>query len=52
MKKLWYNFHFVFSHMIVWGQRIWVPWPILNNKPKGPAEEENIQGWLRKAQSY
>ena len=36
----------------MWGQRIWVPRPISNNKPKGPAEEENIRGWLRKAQSY
>ena len=23
-----------------WGQRTWVPRPISDNKPKGPAEEE------------
>ena len=27
---------------LLWGQRIWVPWPISNIKPKGPAEEENV----------
>ena len=26
----------------LWGQRTWVPRPISNNKPKGPAEEENV----------
>ena len=29
---------------LLWGQRIWVPRPISNNKPKGPAEEENVRG--------
>ena len=29
---------------LLWGQRTWVPQPILDNKPKGPAEEENVQG--------
>ena len=29
---------------ILWGQRIWVPRLISNNKPKGPAEEENVRG--------
>ena len=29
---------------LLWGQRIWVPQPISNNKPKGPAEEENVRG--------
>ena len=28
---------------LLWGQRIWVPRPILNIKPKGPAEEENVR---------
>ena len=28
---------------LLWGQRIWVPRPISNNKPKGPAEEENVR---------
>ena len=27
---------------LLWGQRIWVPRPISNNKPKGSAEEENV----------
>ena len=26
--------------MSLWGQRTWVPRPILDNKPMGPAEEE------------
>ena len=29
---------------LLWGQRIWAPRPILNNKPEGPAEEENVRG--------
>ena len=29
---------------LLWGQRIWVPRPISNNKPKGPAKEENVRG--------
>ena len=29
---------------LLWGQRIWVPWPISNNKPKGLVEEENVRG--------
>ena len=29
---------------LLWGQRIWVPQLISNNKPKGPAEEENVRG--------
>ena len=29
---------------LLWGQRIWVPRPISNNKPNGPAEEENVRG--------
>ena len=29
---------------LLWGQRIWVPQPISNNKPKGPADEENVRG--------
>ena len=29
---------------ILWGQRIWVPRPISNNKPKSPVKEENVQG--------
>ena len=29
---------------LLWGQRIWVPRPISNNKPKGPTEEENVRG--------
>ena len=37
---------------LLWGQRTWVPRPTSNNKPKGPAEEEDVRGWLRKAQSY
>ena len=28
---------------LLWGQRIWVPRPISNNKPKGPAEEEKVR---------
>ena len=28
---------------LLWGQRTWVPWPISNNKPKGPAEEEKTE---------
>ena len=27
---------------LLWGQRIWVPRPISNNKPKGLAKEENV----------
>ena len=38
--------------LLMWGQRIWMPRPISNNKPKGPAEEENVRGWLRKVQNY
>ena len=29
---------------LLWGQRIWVPRPISNNKLKGPVEEENVRG--------
>ena len=29
---------------LLWGQRTWVPRPISNNKPKDPAEEENVRG--------
>ena len=29
---------------MVWGQRIWVPRPILISRPKAQAEEENIRG--------
>ena len=29
---------------LLWGQRIWAPRPISNNKPKGPAEEEKVRG--------
>ena len=29
---------------LLWGQRAWVPRPISNNKPKGPAKEENVRG--------
>ena len=35
---------FILVKLVVWGQRIWVPRPISNNKPKGPAEEENVRG--------
>ena len=31
----------------MWGQRIWAPQPTSNNKLKGPAEGENVWGWLR-----
>ena len=37
---------------LLWGQRIWAPQPVSNNKPKSPAEKENVWGWLRKAHSY
>ena len=29
---------------LLWGQRIWVPRPISNNKPKGSVEKENVRG--------
>ena len=38
--------------LLMWGQRIWVFWPISNNKSKGLVEEENVWGWLRKVHNY
>ena len=32
------------ANKLLWGQRIWAPWLIPNNKPEGPAEEENVRG--------
>ena len=29
---------------LLWGQRIWAPRPIPNNKPDGLTEEDNVQG--------
>ena len=46
------NLHHKWTNMGLWGQRIWAPRPVSNNKPKGPAEEENVRGWLRKTHSY
>ena len=37
------NLHHKLTNMGLWGQRIWAPWPVSNNKPKGPAEEENVR---------
>ena len=30
---------YIYIYIYMWSQRIWVPRPISNNKPKGPAEE-------------
>ena len=34
----------LYIYIYMWGQKIWAFRPISNNKPKGPAEEENVRG--------
>ena len=54
IKRIYYLIHKIIFYVIIldyknlkfklWGQRICAPRPIPNNKPEGPAEEENIRG--------
>ena len=35
---------YIYIYIYMWGQRTWVPQPVLNNKLMGPTEEENVRG--------